>query len=416
MTMSTIWNVHTGVETLTDKPRAADQAELDFYLCWLARSRGIVIPAGSHTSPMGIIHDNVVILEMPGYGASDVVTCEILDDAGEVVRTMPLPVSAKGTLPMNAKQVKGWTGLETVKKPRKARAAAPVIAAAPVEDTTDYEAEAMLLGWSEGADGMWRHAQFKYAKVSRARHAVEDHADWLKSEGEAISAPVSADPAPAATLAPETDVVALLAARVAALEAVAANRAPVAIPAPANDDTVRPVRSERERAAIVRAWRMRCEMRERADLDRRALLAANDAYHGALEVIASAEREVTSLALALDDARTALKAEQTDRDALCEERNAARAHAATLDRDNTALRAQLRDATRRADRLVMIATGKRRAAATAEAACARAVADLRGAEAERRAVAARFAKLEAALDASPAAAAVVSRKLHTLAA
>jgi hypothetical protein len=362
MTMSTIWNVHTGVETLTDKPRAADQAELDFYLCWLARSRGIVIPAGSHTGPMGIIHDNVVILEMPGYGVPDVVTCEILDDAGEVVRTMTLPADKRGKLPMTAAQAKDWTGLETVKKPRKARAAAPVIAETP------------------------------------------------------ISAPVSADPTPAATLAPETDVVALLAARVAALEAVAANRAPVAIPAPANDDTVRPVRSERERAAVIRAWRMRCEMRERADLDRRALLAANGAYRGALDIIASANKEVTSLALALDDARTALKAEQTDRDALCEERNAARAHAATLDRDNTALRAQLRDATRRADRLVMIATGKRRAAATAEAACARAVADLRGAEAERRAVAARFAKLEAALDASPAAAAVVSRKLHTLAA
>jgi hypothetical protein len=364
--ISTIWDVSQGFTTGTDKARDADAAEIEFYLRWIARTRGIALPADARFWPKGVTVNGVTVLAMPGYGQDTAVTCEILDDAGEVVRTMPLPVSAKGKLPMDAKQVKEWTGLATVRKARKVA-----------------------------------------AKVDTTPVAVSTSVDPVDETP--ISAPLSVETVSPATSAPENDAVALLAARLAAVEAILAGRAPAAIPAPANDDTVRPVRSERERAAIVRAWRMRCEMRERADLDRRALEAANGAYRGALDQYAAAR--------ASEDAMRA------ERDAIAEQAANARRVATDYKRDGeaaerrcTALRAQLRDAGRRADRLVMIASGKRRAAATAEAARDRAIADLRGAEAERRAVASRFAKLEAAVDASPSAAAVVSRKLQALAA
>ncbi len=137
-----LFSIHNGSRFLPAKPRVASPDEVRAYLQWLAGRRGVVVPANAIFTEMGIFERTPAngcgerLLEMPR--ASTVVTCEILDDAGAVVRTMPLPVDGKGKLPMTAKQVQEWTGLDPVKvrKPRQSRAQAVTApsAAAPVED------------------------------------------------------------------------------------------------------------------------------------------------------------------------------------------------------------------------------------------------------------------------------------------
>jgi len=328
------YNVHTGIDGLTDKPRAADQREVDAYLEWLADRRGIMVPASAHYSVSGIWDGKECILEMPGYGADTTVTLEELDEAGEVVRTSRIGTNAKGQIGLAADAVRKACALPKVTKPRKARAAAPVVEA------------------------------------------------------------VAADPAPVAAI--PDDVAALVASLVARIEALETSRGYSAPPAPANDAVTPVRRSERQAAAIRRAWAMRRAMRERADLDARALVAANGAYRSLLDQYATRTAEA-------DQARAQLAAAEARADA-------AERRVSVQDRDAAALRAQLRTVEARAERLVTIATGKRRAAASDRAALDRVRADLAGAQAETRAVQRRFATLRDALAASPVAAAVVAKR------
>lgn len=332
-----------------DGPRDATAKEMDFYLAALAEARGIFVPMDATFDAAGIFHDGRLILEMPGHGVSELVTCELLDEAGAVVSTIKLPPNAKGALPMTAAKAKDWTGLQPVKKPRAPRAAAPV----------DKPAE--------------------------------------------NSAPVA--PAPVSD-APAADLVALVAsleARLAALESAKGYSPP---PVPANDAAAPVGRSEREKAAIRRAWAMRREMRERRDLDARALEAANGAYRGSLDVI---ERINADLVQSRATVST-LEAAAVDYAATI---TAQRAQLAGQDRTIGRLSGEVRAAGARADRLLTIATAKRRYASTAAAQLAQAAADLAGAKAETRAYQRRYSTLKDALASTPTAAAVIGRKFPT---
>lgn len=116
--------------TRNDGPRDCTERELRAYLNWLAERDGIAVPAGAKYGPDGITAGGAVIVPMPGYGVPQIVTCEIEDDAGNVVRSFPLPADKSGKLPMTAKQVQEWSGLAPK---RKARAkAAPKVPSAPI--------------------------------------------------------------------------------------------------------------------------------------------------------------------------------------------------------------------------------------------------------------------------------------------
>lgn len=116
--------------TRNDGPRDCTAQELRAYLNWLAQRDGVTVPANAKYGPSGITVAGEIILPMPGYGVPQIVTCEIVDDAGNVMRSFPLPADKSGKLPMTAKQVQEWSGLAPK---RKARAkAAPKVPSAPI--------------------------------------------------------------------------------------------------------------------------------------------------------------------------------------------------------------------------------------------------------------------------------------------
>lgn len=125
--------------------RNASTAERNNYLRWLASRDGIALPSDAEFQDAGIWSKfaGEYVVPMPGYGQSQIVTCEILDDAGEVVRAFPLPADKRGKLPMTAKQVQDWTRLAPVKAKRgKAAPVAPTaVVAAPTADASDPIAE-----------------------------------------------------------------------------------------------------------------------------------------------------------------------------------------------------------------------------------------------------------------------------------
>lgn len=208
-----LFNVHQGIESLSDKPRSATVEERNAYLRWLAQSRGIVLPHDAAFDDKGIDSRSAggYVLEMPGYGAQAIPTCEVLDEDGNVIRTITLPADpkGKGALPMTAKQVQEWTGLEKVRRRRATKTTAP----APVQPEAAEPVKAEPLTPAPSTQEL--PARYGVRFDAPAGHAANDN------------------------LAPRRE------------------------------------RSTAERRSIMRAWRMRSEMRARADLDRRALLAAN---------------------------------------------------------------------------------------------------------------------------------------------
>jgi hypothetical protein len=142
--MNTIMDVTPYIDTIDPKARDANTAEREFYLRWLARSRGVYVPADATFTAEGIHErfNGAVILDMPGYGQSQTVTCEILDDGGNVVRTLPLPVDKSGKLPMTAAQAKEWTGITPARKTRaKASPAAATVSPDLLQRLEAVEAE-----------------------------------------------------------------------------------------------------------------------------------------------------------------------------------------------------------------------------------------------------------------------------------
>lgn len=271
---------------------------------------------------------------------------------------------------------KGVSRLE--KNPAVVAAAREALAAAPVRKPRVVKARPIATPVVEAVEPV---------EIAQEAAPVVISAPISDPVAEAPALPVAAIPADVTAL------VAALEARIAALETSRGYSAP---PAPANDAVAPVRRSERQAAAIRRAWSMRKAMRERADLDGRALFAANGAYRGSLDALQHRTAELVQV-------RAQLAAAETRADA-------AERRVSAQDRDAAGLRAELRAAQGRAERLVTIATGKRRAAASDRAALDRVRADLAGAQAETRAVQRRYATIRDALAASPVAAAVVAKR------
>lgn len=127
-----LFDVTRGCHNMHPKPRSATQDEMRAYLKWLASERGVFVPHDAEYHPAGIWSRTAgeYVLEMPGYGQKQVATCEVLDDAGNVVRTMALPQDKRGGIPATAKQVQEWTGLKPVKA-SKAKRVTPTVDVAP---------------------------------------------------------------------------------------------------------------------------------------------------------------------------------------------------------------------------------------------------------------------------------------------
>ncbi|WP_333838787.1 hypothetical protein [Novosphingobium sp.] len=123
-----LFDVHRGCNNLNPKPRAATADEMRAYLDWIAERDGVHVPPGVEYHLAGIWSraECRYIVDMPGYGQAQVATCELLDDAGNVMRTMTLPQDKRGGIPATAKQVRDWCGLEPVKATRRNVAPVPV--------------------------------------------------------------------------------------------------------------------------------------------------------------------------------------------------------------------------------------------------------------------------------------------------
>jgi hypothetical protein len=360
-----------------EKPRDADREERDAYLLWLAERAGLDTSLDRYFSDQGATFGRCLkaglwhVIEsqrtppeyetgafcvvMPGYGRQPHVTCDILNDDGTTARTITLPADAKGKLPFSKDQAREWSGIA------------------------------------------------KPARRTAARKAVE-RVSAVPAPVEPAAAPVTSVAAPVPPVAASRDSDDLV-ARVEALEATL-RRMGLAIasstPSAANDDARPARRSAGERAAIMRAWRIRCDARARRDLDTRALEAANGAYRGALDVIeaknaAAVDLErIASLASARADAAEDAVAEMERR----ADDEAARAVAAEMRADDLARRlwsAEQRaaGADNRVARMVRAAADYRRSAR-------RAGEDVRASRAEARALAGRLATAQRAVAAASA--------------
>lgn len=179
-----------------------------------------------------------------------------------------------------------------------------------------------------------------------------------------------------------------LLARIEALEAIIAAAPPVAatsaevapVPVAANDDSQpRRVRTDAKRRAIVRAWRMRCEMRVRADLDARALLKVGGDNRLILEALHKSETRCADLEREVMEAR----ARAQEAEAALTDVAAIKREAEAMERLARASEVRADNAERRAMRMVSAATGYRKA-------MRRGAEDLRGSRAEARALARRL--------------------------
>lgn len=135
-----LFDVHKGCHNMNPKPRNATKDEVRAYLKWLADRDGVKVPANAEYHPAGIWSPTAreYILAMPGHGQSQLVTCELLDESGNVVRTMALPQDKRGGIPATAKQVQEWTGLKPVKA-KRGKVATPTAEAAPAPEPQDAQ-------------------------------------------------------------------------------------------------------------------------------------------------------------------------------------------------------------------------------------------------------------------------------------
>ena len=277
--MFNLFDVTSGPEQISgskaEKPRAANAKEMRAYLRWLAERDGVTIPAQAEYRPEGIVVLGDVIVPMPGYGQSQMVTCEILDDAGNVVRTMPLPADKRGKLPMTAKQAREWSGLEPVRKSKRKKATPTPVQSDPIP-VAEEEAAPMPEICPEAA----REAQQPVSEVSEAVATVN-----VPSETEIAPAePVTETEELPATVTESltVDPIAEIEARLAALEAAVAtlpaeSDAGGLISGPSNDGEkikvsptveARPRRTAAHERAIRRAWAERREARRQRESGR----------------------------------------------------------------------------------------------------------------------------------------------------
>ena len=116
--------------------KAADEIEVrdaPTYLRWLAQRRGIALPATAHFTDKGIFAGSAVgaecLIEMPGSSEEyqrSIRTIEVeeLDEAGEVIHSSRIGLKPNGALPWDQKKVRGIAG--KVAKPTKSKATVSV--------------------------------------------------------------------------------------------------------------------------------------------------------------------------------------------------------------------------------------------------------------------------------------------------
>ena len=120
-------------------PRNASNEERNAYLRWIAARDGIDVPATATFGPEGIRASGELILAMPGYGDTRRAVMETLDDHGNVIRSTPIAVDARGHMTLSKAQVQEASGLKPVKAKRgKAAPVAPIVEeSAPIADEPD---------------------------------------------------------------------------------------------------------------------------------------------------------------------------------------------------------------------------------------------------------------------------------------
>ncbi|PTR08658.1 MULTISPECIES: hypothetical protein [unclassified Novosphingobium] len=347
-----------------DGPRQPHAQEIRAYLDWLAERDGVHVPPGAEYHLAGIWSraECRYIVAMPGYGQAQVATCEVLDDAGNVVRTMALPQDKRGGIPATAKQVRDWCGLEPVKAKRGKRAAAleavsqdcpPTRDEAPAQGGQDAkEAPAPTCGTSSPVCAPEPALAPETAVIEPVSNPdklpasidLDDIAARVAALEQTIAAlsvartgTPTADAAPASTHAKRTPAherairrawaerkarraaeveIAQLEVRYArATDAAAlAQQGEAAAMRNAEAFARRGVHHlERRRAMARRARRMIAEARGRADLERRALAAANVALTQLRQAMADPSQperasDLARLVRERDQARTALAA------------------------------------------------------------------------------------------------------------
>ena len=106
---------------------------------WIAARDGIDVPATATFGPEGIRASGELILAMPGYGDTRRAVMETLDDHGNVIRSTPIAVDARGHMTLSKAQVQEASGLKPVKAKRgKAAPVAPIVEeSAPIADEPD---------------------------------------------------------------------------------------------------------------------------------------------------------------------------------------------------------------------------------------------------------------------------------------
>lgn len=306
------------------------------YLLEIASRRGIDLPTSYSIDCSGIWtgigDERVCLVAMPGFERQPLPVLEILDDDGAVMRSSPLVVKA-GAICATAKQLRDWSGIKPMKKAKAEKK--PVEAVQPVHAPSEPE-------------------KVDEALLSRLA-ALEEAVARLTMDAK----PRAMDGRPAVTAS--------------------------------NDNAAdKRVRSEAERRAIIRAWKWRCEARERADLDWRALEAANGAYRGALDALAYRLEERDAAIAKADDFERIAKEQAARADLMAEQAANARQAATAYKREADEMERllivaeeQRINSDNRASRMVRAGTGYRTEAR-------RAGRDLRGARAEARALRSRL--------------------------
>jgi hypothetical protein len=198
-------------DTAGPAPHADETAKT--YLTWLAGRRLIDIPEAAIFRLDGIWSGYgpaaTLLLAMPGYGVSEIVTMETVDDAGQVVRSQRLAVAPNGAISLKAEQVLTATGLTKGRKPRPE----------PRRNVLD-PAQALYMSAAEMS------AYCASCRPSAPAETVEAIAAPVVETIDAPAEPITQNPLAdsldnANSIAsPSPDVVAALTARIASLEAV----------------------------------------------------------------------------------------------------------------------------------------------------------------------------------------------------
>lgn len=254
-----LFDVTTGFQGTTGRgasaecppARTASVNECNAYLRWLASRDGIEIPTGAKFTDAGITIDGELIVAMPGYGDTRRAVMEVVDDGGQVIRSTPIAVDAKGYMTLSKAQVLEASGLTPIKAKRgKAAKPAPIAVAQPVEIPAS-------------------EAQETQETAPATPEAVETP-DALHGADLAPAEPATETdelPAPATVKESVTvDPIAQIEARLAAVEAALA-----ALPAeskadPAPTMEARPRRTAAHERAIRRAWAERRAARLQRDI------------------------------------------------------------------------------------------------------------------------------------------------------